>query len=101
MTGTVQLMLSDIVLMNLDASQGKRNAKDRWSKAEFVVICQVANDVPTYEVRDDSRNVKVTHCNRLFLVVPAKEDATPLGGSESISDVGTAWSTLVELTPLE
>ena len=32
---------------------------------------------------------------------PAKEDATPLGGSKSVSDEGTAWSTLAELTPLE
>ena len=30
-----------------------------------------------------------------------REIATPLGGSESISYVGTAWSPLVELTPLE
>ena len=66
-----------------------------------MVACQVANDVPMYKVRDDGRNVKVTHCNRLFLVVPARDTATPLGGSESISYEGAAWSTLVELTPLE
>ena len=75
--------------------------KDRWSEVEYVVVHQVVDDVPTYEVRDYGRNVKVTHCNRLFLVAPAKEDALPLGGSESISDEGTAWSVLVELTPLE
>ena len=80
-TSTVQLMPGDIVLMKLDAFQGKRKAKDRWSEAEYVVICQVANDIPAYEVRDDGGNVKVTHCNRLFLV-SAKEDAMPLGGSE-------------------
>ena len=27
--------------------------KDRWSEAEYVVIHQVANDIPAYEVRDD------------------------------------------------
>ena len=58
--------------------------KNRWSEAEYVVVCQVTDDVPTYKVRDDGGNVKVTHCNRLFLVAPAKEDATPLGGSESV-----------------
>ena len=41
------------------------------------------------------------HHNKLFLVAPAKEDATPLGESEFISEEGTAWSALVELTPLE
>ena len=34
-------------------------------------------------------------------MAPAKEDATSLGGSESVSEEGTAWSALVELTPLE
>ena len=99
-TSTMQLMPGDMVL-KLDTFQGKRKAKDRWSKAEYVVVYQVADDVPTYEVRDDSGNVKVTHHNRLFLVAPAREDAIPLGGSESISDEGTAWSALAELTPLE
>ena len=77
------------------------NVKDRWSKVEYVVVCQVADDVPTYEVKDDGGNVKVTHCNRFFLVAPAEEDAMPLGGSESISVEGTTRSTLMELTPLE
>ena len=65
-TSTMQLMPGDIVLMKLNAFQGKRKAKDRWSEAEYVAICQVANDIPMYEVRDDGRNVKVTHHNRLF-----------------------------------
>ena len=97
----VQLMPGDVVLMKLDAFQGKRKVKDRWSEAEYVVICQVTNDIPVYKVRDDGGNVKVTHCNRLFLVAPTKEDATPLGGSKSISDEGTTRPTLAELTPLE
>ena len=94
-------MPGDMVLMKLNAFQEKRKAKDRWSEAEYMVVCQVADDVPMYEVRDDGRNIKITHCNRLFLVAPAREDATPLGGSESISDEGATWSALAELTPLE
>ena len=89
-TSTVQLMLGDIVLMKLDAFQGKRKVKDRWSEAEYVVIHQVTDDVPVYEVRDDGRNVKVAYHNRLFLVAPAKENAMPLGGSKSTSDEGAA-----------
>ena len=100
-TSTMQLMPDDIVLMKLDAFQEKRKVKDRWSEAEYVVIHQVTNDIPAYEVRDDGGNVKVTHHNRLFLVAPAKENAMPLGGSKSISDEGAASSTLAELTPLE
>ena len=94
-------MPGDVVLMKLDTFQGKRKAKDRWSEAEYVVVHQVTDDVPACEVRDDGGNIKVTHCNRLFLVAPAKEDAMPKGGSESISDEGATWSALAELTPLE
>ena len=61
----------------------------------------VSSDMPTHEVKDDGRNVKVAHHNRLFLVAPMRETATPLGGGESISYVSTAQSTLAELTPLE
>ena len=34
-------------------------------------------------------------------MAPAKKDATPLGGSEFISEEGTTWSALAELTLLE
>ena len=78
-TSTMQLMLGDVILMKLDTFQGKRKAKDRWSEVEYVVTHQVTNDVPVYEVRDDGRNVKVAHHNRLFLVAPARDVATALG----------------------
>ena len=50
-TSTMQLMPGNIVLIKLDAFQGKRKVKDQWSKAEYVVVCQVADDVPVYEVK--------------------------------------------------
>ena len=59
-------MPDDVVLMKLDMFQGKRKVKERWSEAEYVVIHQVTNDIPTCEVRDDGGNVKVAHHNRLF-----------------------------------
>ena len=86
-TSTVQLMPGDVVLMKLDAFQGKRKAKDRWSEVEYVVTRQVASDIPAYEVKDDGRNVKVAHHNRLFLVASIREIARPLGGGESVSYV--------------
>ena len=94
-------MPGDIVLMKLDAFQGKRKLKDQWSEAEYVVVHQVADDIPTYEVQDDGRNVKVIHRNKLFLVANPRGDATPLGGSKSASEEGATWSALAELTPLE
>ena len=63
----------DVILMKLDAFQGKRKVKDRWSEVEYVVTHQVAGDVPTYEVKDDGGNVKVTQRNRLFLVAPVRD----------------------------
>ena len=93
-TSTVQLMPGDVILMKLDVFQEKRKAKDRWSEVEYVVTHQVANDIPTYEVKDDGRNIKVTHHNRLFLVAPVKDTIIPLGGSKSVSYVGAARSTL-------
>ena len=62
-TSTVQLMPGDIVLKKAGEFQGKRKVKDQWSEVEYEVICQVANGVPLYEIKDSSSNVKVTHCN--------------------------------------
>ena len=74
-TITVQLMPGDIVLKKTDTFQGKRKVKDRWSKVECKVKCQVTNGMPSYEIKDLSGNVKVTHHNWLFLL------ATPQGGA--------------------
>ena len=82
-------MPADVVLMKLDVFQGKRKVKNWWSKADYVGVCQVADDVPTDEVQDDSRNVRTIHCNWLYLEATLRGDATPLGGSESISEEGT------------
>ena len=60
---TVQLMPGDIVLKKADAFQGERKVKDHWSEVEYEVICQVANGVPLYKIKDSSGNVKVTHRN--------------------------------------
>ena len=49
-TSTMQLMPGDIVLMKLDAFQGKRKVRDWWGEAEYVIVCQIADDVPAYKV---------------------------------------------------
>ena len=48
-SSTLQLMPGDVVLMKLDTFQ-KRKVKDRWSKADYMVVCQVPDDMPMYEV---------------------------------------------------
>ena len=62
-TSTAQLVLGDVVLMKNDAYQGKRKVKDQWSKTEYVVVRQVADGVPAYEVKDEAGNVKTVHHN--------------------------------------
>ena len=49
-TSTMQLMPGEVVPMRLDLFQGNRKVKDWWSKAEYVVMRQVADDVAMYKV---------------------------------------------------
>ena len=76
-TSTAQLVPGNVVLMKNDAFQGKRKVKDRWSKTEYVVVCQVADGVPAYEVKDEAGSMKTVHCNQLFLVAASKEAVIP------------------------
>ena len=72
--------------MKYNAYQGKRKVKDRWSETEYVVVCQVTDGIPAYEVKDEVGNVKTIHCNQLFLVATPKEAIMPLGAGMSISE---------------
>ena len=60
---TTQLVPGDVVLMENDVYQGKQKVKDWWSETEYAVVCQVADGVPAYEVKDEAGNVKTGHCN--------------------------------------
>ena len=99
-TSTAQLVPGDVVLMKNDAYQGKRKVKDQWSETEYVVVCQVADGVPAYEVKDEAGNVKTIHRNWLFLVAAPKQAVMPLGAGVSISEENIQ-STWVEHTSLE
>ena len=35
--------------------------KDQWSETEYVVVCQVTDGIPTYEVKDEAGNIKTIH----------------------------------------
>ena len=80
--------------------QGKQKVKDWWSETEYVVVHQVTDGVPAYEVKDEAGSVKTVHCNRLFLVATPKEAIMPLGVGMSISEENVVWSTRVEHTLL-
>ena len=75
--------------------------KDQWSKTEYVVVCQVADGVPAYEVKDEAGNVKTIHHNQLFLVATPKEAITYLEVGMSISEENIVRSTWVEHTLLK
>ena len=49
-TSTTQLVPGDKVLRKNDTYQGKRKVKDQWSETEYVVVRQVADGMPAYEV---------------------------------------------------
>ena len=89
-TSTTQLVLGDMVLMKNDVYQGKWKVKDRCSETEYVVVHQVTDDVPAYEVKDQAGNVKTVHHNQLFLVATPMETITPLGVGMSISEENVA-----------
>ena len=87
--------------MKNDTYQGKRKVKDQWRETEYVVVCQVTDGIPAYEVKDEAGNIKTIHCNRLFLVVTPKEAVMPLGAGMSISEENIVQSTYAEHTLLE
>ena len=89
------------MLKKADMFQRKRKVRDQWSKVEYEVICQVANGVPSYEMKDSSGNVKVTHHNQLFLLAIPQSEVTPLCKGEDTDTSMSTQSALVELTPLE
>ena len=94
----MQLVPGDVVLMKNDVYQGKWKVKDWWSETEYVVVCQVTDVSPAYEVKDEAGNVKTIHGNQLFLVATPMEAVTPLGAGASISEENIARSTLAEYT---
>ena len=84
--------------MKNDAYQVKRKVKDQWSETEYVVVHQVADGIPAYEVKDEVGNVKTIHRNWLFLVAALTEAIMPLGTGVSISEENIVQSTHAEHT---
>ena len=58
-----------------------------------MVVCQVADGVPAYEVKDEAENIKTVHHNWIFLVAALREAIIPLGAGTSISEENIVRST--------
>ena len=86
--------------MKHNAYQGNQKVKDWWSETEYVVVHQVADGIPAYEVKVEAGNVKTVHHNWLFLVATPMEAITPLGAGTSISEENVVRSTRAEHTSL-
>ena len=74
--GAVNLKPGDLVLVKADAWKGKRKIKDRWDEETWEVSCQIAADMPSYEVTNQCRWSQVLHQNWILLV--ATEVGIPL-----------------------
>ena len=96
----MQLVPGDMVLMKNDAYQGKWKVKDQWSETEYVVVRQVIDGIPAYEVKDEAGNVKTIRHNQPFLVATLMEAIMPLGVGASISKENIVQSTRAEHTSL-
>ena len=66
-----------------------------------MVVRQVADGIPAYEVKDEAGSMKIVHHNRLFLVATLKEAVMPLGVGTSISKEDVVRSTQAEHTFLQ
>ena len=55
-----------------------------------MVVHQIADGVPAYEVKDEVGMVKTIHHNRLFLVATPMDAVMPLGAGTSISEENIA-----------
>ena len=91
--GAVRLKPVNLILVKADTFQGKRKIKDRWEDKPHVVVCQIATDVPSYEVKDQHGNSHVLHCNQLLLI--ASEAGIPLHVG-----VFQAWNGCTSPTPV-
>ena len=74
--GTVNLKPGDLVLVKVDAWEGKRKIKDRWDEETWEVLRQITADVPSYEVMNQHGWSQVLHQNWLLLI--ASEVGVPL-----------------------
>ena len=74
--GAIGLKPGNLILVKVDAFQGKRKIKERWKDKPHEVVHQITTDIPLYEVKDQNGNSCILHCNQLLLI--ASEAGIPL-----------------------
>ena len=67
--GAVNLKPGDLILVKVDAWEGKRKIKDRWDEETLEVSQQIMADVPSYEVMNQHGWSRVLHQNWLLLII--------------------------------
>ena len=97
--GVVNLKPGDLVLVKVDTWKGKRKIKDRWEEETWEVVCQIAADVPSYEVMNQHGQSRVLHQNWLLLI--ASEVGVPLCMGSLIHGTGVPVPPHARLPPLE
>ena len=66
--GAVNLKPGNLVLVKASAFKEKRKIRDRWEEETCEVVCQIATDVPSYEVTDQHGRPHILHRNWLLIV---------------------------------
>ena len=88
----VNLKSGNLVLVKADPFKGTRKIKDRWGEDTWEVVCQIATDVPSYEVTNQNGKSQVIHWNWPLLV--ASEVGIPL-----CIGIHHAWDRCTSPTP--
>ena len=88
----MNLKPGNLVLVKANAFKGKRKIRDRWEEETCEVVCQIATDIPSYEVMDQCGQSCILHQNRLFLIVPEAGVSLGIG-------VHHAWDRCTNPTP--
>ena len=88
---------ADLILVMADAFQEKRKIKDRWEDKLHEEVCQIATDIPSYEVKSQHGNSHILL--HIWLLLIASEAGVPLCiGVHQVSD-GCTSPTPVKSTP--
>ena len=88
----MNLKPGDLVLVKANVFKGKRKIRDRLEEETCEVVCQIATDVPSYEVMDQCRWSCFLHKNWLLLIASEVGIALCIG-------VHHAWDRCTRPTP--
>ena len=90
----MDLKPGDLVLVKINAFQGKRKIKDRWEDKPHKVVFQIMTDITSYEETDQCRQSHVLHHNWILLIAP--ETGVPL-----CVGVHQVWDRCTSPTPVK